>query len=71
MSVEKMGTATLEQALGTLNSPASKNGLGVARLWRIFALNFGADRSPGLNSPPAVSAPLNCGVADPGGLIVF
>ena len=37
----------------------------------IFTSDFGADCSTELNSPPAVSALVNGGVAEPGGLLVY
>jgi len=42
--------------------------LGTALMWGIFILDLGAECSNELNSPLAVSASVDCGVADPGGL---
>jgi hypothetical protein len=42
----------------------------MARIQPIFPSDFGAKRSTELNSPPAVSAPVNGGVAEPGGLFI-
>jgi hypothetical protein len=42
--------------------------LGTALRWGIFTLDLGAECSNELNSPLAVSASVDCGVADPGGL---
>jgi hypothetical protein len=47
-----------------------KKGLVSITMELIFRSDFGANNSSELNSPPAVSASFNCGVAEPGGLII-
>jgi hypothetical protein len=48
----------------------TKKGLVYNAMELIFRLDFGANNSYEFNSPPAVSASFNCGVAEPGGLII-
>lgn len=49
----------------------TKIGLVSTGMERIFKLDFGVNSSNELNSPPAVSARVFCGVAEPGGLPIF
>jgi hypothetical protein len=49
---------------------AQKIGVGMNRFEPILVSDFGAARSTELNSPPAVSAPVPGGVAEPEGLLV-
>ena len=44
--------------------------LATSSMKPIFLLDFGAECSKELNSPPAVSTSVNGGVAEPGGLFI-
>ena len=54
---------------GRIIDSVSNFELGKAQIRRIFTLDFGAECPNELNSSPVVSAPVNGGVAEPGGLL--